>query len=285
MMGLRLLGIVGGLCSSFGLAFSVSLFARAARGPLVEAFATRRRTLDWDLRFIRHSMTAAQVFALQGFGTALLLGVALRSGAWLTLVLLPPLWFAPRSLITRARLSRITAIEGQVDTWMLILANALRATPSLGEALESSARLLPVPLAQELDLALKEHHLGAPLDVALKTMGHRLKSRTVNVALGTLRIARNTGGNLSETLETSAGALREMARLEGVVRTRTAEGKAQAVVIAVMPFPLVGLLNYINPSLLQPLWSTSTGYLLVMLSFVFWLVAIVWARKILAVDI
>ena len=41
-------------------------------------------------------------------------------------------------------------------------------------------------------------------------------------------------------------ALREIARLEGVVRTKTAEGKAQAMVVAVMPFPLIGLLNYLN---------------------------------------
>ena len=85
----------------------------------------------------------------------------------------------------------------------------VRTTPSLGEAIESCAKLMPAPLSQELDLALNEYHLGAPLDVALKTMSTRLKSRTMNVALGTLRIARNTGGNLPDTLEISAAALAE----------------------------------------------------------------------------
>jgi tight adherence protein B len=277
--------VLGSVLAAFGASYAVTALVSAASGPVVDAFHKYRRDLDWDLRFIRHPLTATQVIALQGAGTAVLFGIGAGLGKWLALTALPVVWFTPRGLLQRSRLNRITAIDAQVDTWLVILANALRATPSLGEAIESSSKLVPAPLSQELDLALNEYHLGAPLDVALKTMSGRLKSRTMNVALGTLRIARNTGGNLPETLEISAAALREIARLEGVVRTKTAEGKAQAVVIAIIPFPLVGLLNAINPALLAPLWTTFTGYTVVAGASGLWLIAIMWTRKILNVDI
>ena len=279
------LRIVSSVLLSFGVVFGVWLGTSMASGPVRDKFSAYRSGLDWDLRFIRSGLSADQTMLLQGLACALMIAAAAGYGYWFALTLIPLALFAPRGLSSRSRLNRVTAIEGQVDTWLVILANALRATPALGEAMEQSARLCPTPLCEELDLALKEYHLGAPLDVALKTMATRLKSRTVNVALGTLRIARNTGGNLPETLEVSAAALREIARLEGVVRTKTAEGKAQAVVIAVVPFPLVGLLNYLNPALLAPLWNTLEGYGLVTGAFLLWLIAIMWARKILAVDI
>jgi len=279
------LRIASSILLSLGLVFSAWLGTTAASGPARSRFLAYRTAIDWDLRFIRSGISADQTMLLQGLSSVALIAAAAGYGHWLALTLLPLVLFAPRGLASRARLNRVTLIEQQVDTWLVILANALRATPALGEAMEASARLSPAPLSEELDLALKEYHLGAPLDVALKTMSTRLKSRTLNVAIGTLRIARNTGGNLPETLEVSAAALREIARLEGVVRTKTAEGKAQAVVIAVVPFPLVGLLNWLNPQLLSPLWNTLEGYGIVAGAFLLWLLAILWTRKILSVDI
>jgi tight adherence protein B len=93
------------------------------------------------------------------------------------------------------------------------------------------------------------------------------------------------GGNLPKILETTANSLREMARLEGVVRTKTAEGKMQMWVLAVFPLLLILAVNSINPGYFEPMTSSLAGYLLVGFAVVFWLGALVSARKILAVDI
>lgn len=285
MTGHLALPLLASVLTSFGVCFAAALALSTAHTPMADAFRGHRRILDGDLRFVRSRLDAQRVLALQASTCAGLLALALTKEWWLLLTFCPLVLVLPRALLGKKRAERVTAIDAQVDTWLVILANALRATPSLGEAIASSARLVPAPMCEELDLVLNEYQLGAPLDVALRTMSDRLRSRTINVALGTLRIARNTGGNLPETLEISAAALREIARLEGVVRTKTAEGKAQATVIAVIPFPMIGILNYLNPSLLAPLWTTLTGYMLLAVAFMLWLVAILWARKILAVDV
>lgn len=280
-----LVQLAGCVLLAFGAVFTVYLSFTAAQGPVGKLFGSYVERVDWDLRFIKSAISGRQAVIAQAVVSFGLLGASLGTGNWLWLSLVPLVLGLPAGLVARKRLLRVVALDNQVDTWLVILANALRATPALGEAMASSARLVASPLSEELELVLREYQLGAPLDVALRTMVVRLKSRTVNVALGTLRIARNTGGNLPDTLEISAAALREIARLEGVVRTKTAEGKAQAVVVAVVPFPLIGLLDYLNPALLAPLWNTLEGYGLLFGSFVLWLLAVMWARKILDVDI
>jgi tight adherence protein B len=285
MSKLTLLQLAGSTLFVFGGVFGVYLLVSAASGPVANALRGYHAQLDWDLRFLKADFNGRQAIWAQALVSAALIAATVIRDQWLYASLIPLVLYLPQGMLAQRRLMRVVALETQVDSWLVILANALRATPALGEALASSARLVASPLSDELGLVMREYQLGAPLDVALRTMVVRLKSRTVNVALGTLRIARTTGGNLPDTLETSAAALREMARLDGVVRTKTAEGKAQATVVAVMPFPLVGLLNYLNPKLLEPLWSTLEGYGIIAGASVLWLLAVLWARKILDVDI
>jgi tight adherence protein B len=107
----------------------------------------------------------------------------------------------------------------------------------------------------------------------------------VSAALSALRIARSAGGDFVHTLERSAATLREMARLEGVVRTKTAEGRAQAVAVSILPPPTLYIIDRLSPEVLEPLWTTDAGHVLLAIAFVIWVVAILAARRISQVDI
>lgn len=191
----------------------------------------------------------------------------------------------PQLWLIDAKNKRQDKIEQQLDTFLTALANALKASPSLGDALGNTATLLRAPLKEELELTMKETQLGMPLDQAILNMGGRVGSRAFAGALTTVLIGRQTGGDLPRILETSASTLREMARLEGVVRTKTAEGKAQAWVLGVMPPILIGILNWIDPEWLTPLYVNFVGNILLLVAVIFWIASVVLARKILAVDI
>ena len=79
--------------------------------------------------------------------------------------------------------------------------------------------------------------------------------------------------------------LREMERLEGILRTKTAEGKAQTVVIALMPVALVGTMHAMMPGYFAPLETTAVGNMIVVAAVGLWIGAIFVARQILAVDL
>lgn len=233
-----------------------------------------------QLRYRGQHVLRAQLAAA---GAAFALSALQASPA--PLLLLPLLTVLPTALLQSKAARRTTRIEQQMDTWLLSLSNALRANPSLGEGIAASAQLMREPLASELDLVVKEHRLGTPLDRALQTMSRRVRSPVLSSAVVALRIARNAGGNLHRTLETTAAALREMARLEGVIRTKTAEGRAQSAVIAAVPAGIFWMLDSLDPELLAPLVDTSSGQLLLGVVGVLWLAALLLARRIVAVEV
>ena len=76
-----------------------------------------------------------------------------------------------------------------------------------------------------------------------------------------------------------------MARLEGVVRTKTAEGRAQTIVVSALPFPTLYVINEMSPELLEPLWTTDLGHVLMAVALAIWVVAFLAARPIVHVDI
>jgi tight adherence protein B len=204
-----------------------------------------------------------------------------------------PFWYAVLGLIAIAplvyieslRRKRVEAIEEQLDNFMLALANALKTTPSIGAALNSVASVITDPMRQEVDLALKEMKVGSTLDQALLHMASRVGSRQLDSALSSVLIGRQVGGNLPRVLESTANTLREMRRLEGVVRTKTAEGKMQLWVIALMPFALLILMNQVWPGYFAPLTASLVGYLISTGIVASWATSIILARKVLAVDI
>ncbi len=140
-------------------------------------------------------------------------------------------------------------------------------------------------MSEELDVLLKECDLGTPLDEALDNLARRVGAKTVSGAVLALKVSRRSGGNLTEMLEHTAGALRELVRLEGVVRTKTAEGKAQAFVIGFVPVPMVIGAEFMDPGFFRPLETTFIGSAVAAAAMVLWILAVATARGILAVDV
>ena len=253
-------------------------------GSLREWLIDYHRELQKDLDFIRLDLTGVRLIGLQFLTFAVALAL-LFTQHWFLAVIIGTVATGVRPYITYKRLHRVTRLEEQIEPWLTALANALKASPSLGEAMDSTIQLVDSPMRDEVDVMMKEYNLGTPLDRALDNSIERVGGRTYATALTTLKVARTSGGNLPETLETSAKSLREMARLEGVVRTKTADGRAQAWVIGAIPLPLFFGVKWLSPAYFVPLETTTKGNLLLGVAFVFWLVAVLSARKILKVDI
>ena len=241
--------------------------------------------LDRGLRFIRVSVTGKQVLLGQTLLAAAAAGIAVFSRQWAWIVVLPVAAVSPRLLLDKYAARRVARVEEQIEPWLNAVANALKASPSLAEAICSTVTLVREPMSQELDVVAKEYALGTPLDQVLEQLGRRMNSKTLSAAVTALIIARKSGGNLTAMLETTAASLREFARLEAVVRTKTAEGKAQAFVIGIIPVPMVLGVNALEPHFFEPLTQSLVGQLILAVAAALWLTAILAAQKILAVDI
>ena len=280
-----LLGWLGLFLSIGGTVTALFFFLSNDKNIVRVRRAEYERWIEKEVRFQLWKTTGKTIARAQLAGMLAILVIAFFSNEWVYLLMEIPAAVVPAIYLTNQHDERIRKLEEMLDSWLLMLANALKASPSLGEAIGSSAKLIRPPFSEEIDLVIKEMKLGTPLDAAILNMSRRVGSRIISSSLATVLVGRQTGGDLPNILETSASTLREMARLEGVVRTKTAEGKMQTMVLAFIPFVLLGMIHYMDNMWLRPLVETNLGYIIIVVATTLWFVAIVLARRILSVDV
>jgi tight adherence protein B len=215
----------------------------------------------------------------------LIFGLAVALGEPSLLVLAAPVLAVPWLRLSSIRRQRRAGCDAQAGAFCLTLANLLRTIPNVQTALEASISATKAPLVQELRLALAEVTLGNPLDAALLNAAARAKSKGLDACVSALLVGYQVGGNLPKLLETTSATLREMDRLDGVVQSKTAEGRAQLAVLAALPGALLFAFNLASPGYFDPLQDQWVGRLVLAGAAVLWLSALFIAKAILMVDI
>jgi tight adherence protein B len=273
----------GGACLLVGASIAFGLAMRPT-GPLGRLLARYTARLDAECRFQCYAIDGPQFLRRQFAALLLALIACVATDEPLLWILVPAAVFAPYPALRWLRKKRIARIEAQLDGWLLVLSNLLKTAGGLGDALVASVDLVRAPLRQELDQVLKEVRLGATLEDALRQMAARVQSGTLGAVVTVLVVGRRTGGELPGLLETAAAALREMARLEGVIRTKTADGRIQVFILGVAPIAAFFGFRAVDPHFFDPLFASFMGYCLLGAALLLWAMALYSARKILKVD-
>jgi len=283
----RLLPVkLGAIAAVFlGLFLAVFAMARDGQGVAFRYWVRYVTYLERQLQrqFIWSDGNRIALLQLGGLCAVAVAAMLLDLPYWYVFMFLVAI--GPAIVIERNRKKRVAKIETQLDGFILALANALKATPSLGDAFLSVRGLVLVPLREEVELAVKEMRVGSTLDQALLLMASRIGSRQVDSALSALLIGRQVGGNLPKILDTTSATLREMSRLEAMVRAKTAEGKAQLTLLSVFPLVLIFAFSAVKADYFAPLTSSLVGFLITGVAGGCWVASLVLARKIVSVDV
>jgi len=194
-------------------------------------------------------------------------------------VLLPPV-----ALKTMVKMRRKKFVK-QLPDALTTLAGSLRAGRSLGQALEALAREMQKPMGRELRKIVAEVRLGRPLNEALDDAVERVGSPDFRWAVLAIQIQAEVGGNLAELLNRVADTMRSRSRLRGEVKALTAEGRASAGMLVVMP-PALGMVMYaVNPDYMKPLFTETTGHIMLGISMVMIAVGFFWMKKVVTIDV
>ncbi len=276
-----------GLLSIFiGLLIGSWAAVADTHGPVMRYWQRYCASLERKLRLMFIWTPGRHIAIGQIVGSVLVLALHVGIGLdpyWWILILL--IIVAPSRYIENLRKKRVEKLEDQIDGFLTALANSLKATPSVGNSFISVQPLLPSPIREEVELCVKEMKVGSTLDQALLNLGGRINSRQLDTALSAILIGRQLGGDLPRILDTTANTMREMIRLEGVVKSKTAEGKAQLWVLASFPFVFAVVLSAMEPGFYDPLKKPVAGWAIAGVAGLSWLVSILLARKVLSVDI
>jgi tight adherence protein B len=278
---LRWLAVTGGSLLSAGM-FGVSWWVLRTPDSLPRALWARYVAfLDAKLRVLFSPVQGARVALAQLAALGALVAVQILARPSWTVLAAAVVAFAPAIVLARKCAKRKRGIEAQLNGFTLGLVHALKAAPSVANAFQTMVDLTAQPMQSEIAYAVKAMRLGASLDQALLLMASRIGSPDFDAIASSMLIGRNVGGDLPTVLEATAGALREMSRLEQVVRVKTAEGKAQLWVLAIFPLFLIFGLGTLMPSYFDVLFESLTGYVLAGISVACWGGSIVVARRII----
>jgi tight adherence protein B len=193
--------------------------------------------------------------------------------------------FGPMFWLKRTMDKRRLDIELQLNAFNMALANALRASPSLGKALQRCEDVAQGPMATELGIVLKELRLGATVDQSLLNLAARVGSSNLDAIVSALLIGRQIGGRVPDILESTAETLREMERLEGVIKTKTSEAKGQLWVMGLAPPVIFVLFDHMKPGYFDPLTDSFPGMVALGFAILAWIGSVVMARSILNLEI
>ena len=140
-----------------------------------------------------------------------------------------------------------------------MMSNALRAGFSINQAFESVAEGTDAPMSQEVSLFLQQLRVGVGFYEALAEFDRRVGSEDLTLVCTAIDIARRTGGNLTEIFDSIAATIRARLRIHQHVKTLTAQGRLQGLVIGVMPFLLGIGMAIFKPSLMMPFLLSLAG--------------------------
>lgn len=169
-------------------------------------------------------------------------------------------FIAPRYVLRFIAKRRLRLFESQLPDALLMITGALRAGASLPIALESVANEGKPPVSQEFELLLREMRLGTDFGVALGNLERRVPLQDLAMVTAGMALAREVGANLAETLESISKTIRAKLQMEGKIRSLTAQGKMQGIVMSCLPLFLLMILNVMEPEAMAPLWNEWYGW-------------------------
>lgn len=191
----------------------------------------------------------------------------------------------PKYYIKSMSTRRLKRFEEQLPDALLMVSGAMRAGASLNVALESMIKEQKPPLSQEFELMLREQRLGMDFDAALVNMEKRNPIQDFTLVVSGLRISREVGGNLAEILESLAHTLREKATMEGKIRSLTAQGKMQGLIMSCLPLLMMAALNWIEPKAMGTMFTTPFGWATLSVIIVMIVIGYLFIRKITTIDV
>jgi tight adherence protein B len=142
---------------------------------------------------------------------------------------------------------------------LAMLVRAIRVGIPVSEALRNVARASPPLTAAGFSRLVEQISIGVPMEEALQEMARDSGLTEYRFFATTLTLQNQTGGTLSDTLESLADVIRRRVALKAKGKAMTSEARSSSAVLAVMPLATGLMLYLINPKYIIVLFTTTQG--------------------------
>jgi Flp pilus assembly protein TadB len=247
-------------------------FARDSQMGLKSLFIFADPVLLWKLNLMLLAVLPVLTWWASG-------SVVVAAGAAFLILLLPRLimrWLQKR---------RLDRLHAQLPDALMMLASGLRSGANLQQAMEGLSRDLSPPISQELSLVVREQRLGAAFEDAIDHLAERIPSPDVQLVASALRISREVGGSLADTVARLGETIRKRLMMEQKIKSLTAQGRLQGIVMTALPALIILALLQIEPQAMGALFSTTQGWAVLAVAILCEILGYFWIRKIVSIEV
>lgn len=198
-----------------------------------------------------------------------------------TAVWLFALWF----YICRKISKRSELFNNQLCEAIGMMSNAMKSGFSFLQTLDMIAKEMKPPISIEFARALREMQLGMSMEQALNNLSARVQSADLDLVLTAVLIQRQVGGNMSKVLDNIGHTIIERVKIQGEIRTLTAEGRLSGYVVAAMPFIMSAIFLFMDPNYFDAFLNHPIGKLAVVIGLTMQAFGIFIIKKIISIKI
>ena len=213
--------------------------------------------------------------AFGGVAWFLLAGVKIKSG-----------WQNGQSPLARwLDAKRRERFNTQLPEALATMSNALRAGFSISQAFDSVVDQGDKPMCEEFAILQQQLRIGMSFESALQSMSERVGSDDLTLVTTALLISRKTGGNVTEIFDKISETIRGRMKIERKVKTLTAQGRMQGILVSLMPLILGVAMVMLKPEMMIPFLCSFTGVVSVLVVIALIVLGWFFIRKITKIDV
>ncbi|MBL8578008.1 MAG: type II secretion system F family protein [Mesorhizobium sp.] len=191
----------------------------------------------------------------------------------------------PRWAVGFLRTRRVKAFLKEFPNALDIIVRAVKSGLPLNDGIRLIASEAPEPVKGEFRRIVESQQLGMSIPEATLRMPETMPCPEAGFFGIVIQIQSQAGGNLSEALGNLSRVLRDRKKMKAKVQALSMEAKASAAIIGALPF-IVGFLVYLSsPNYIMPLFTTSTGHMILGVSGIWMSIGIFVMRKMMNFEV
>lgn len=216
-------------------------------------------------------------------------GVVLALLTWLAAPSVSPIAYAavgfigvfgvPRWVVAQMTKRRQAKFLDEFANSIDVIVRGVKSGLPLNECLQIIARESPSPIREEFRELVEQQRVGISLQDAFDRMMNRLPLAEVKFFAIVIGIQQQAGGNLSEALGNLSAVLRDRKGMAAKIQALSAEAKASAGVLGVLPFAVTVLIYLSSPQYILILFQTKTGNFFILCGLLWMGIGIMVMRK------
>jgi tight adherence protein B len=168
----------------------------------------------------------------------------------------------PRWFVSFRRSRRVKAFLDEFPNALDVIVRAVKSGLPLNDGVRLIANESPEPVKTEFRRIVESQQLGLSIPEAAMRMSETMPCPEANFFGIVIQIQSQAGGNLSEALGNLSRVLRDRKKMKAKVQALSMEAKASAAIIGALPFIVAFLVYLSSPNYIMPLFTTSTGHLI-----------------------